>query len=269
VTAKGGGRPAAFLDRDGTIIRDTVYIRDPKDVELLPGAADAIKRLNERSVVVIVVTNQSGIGRGLLSPEEYEGVRARIDAELAEQGARIDATYMCPHHPEAAGGCDCRKPGLGMYRRAIGDYGLDPRRSLFVGDRWRDVAPSVTLGDQWIEFLTNTGSPDELKNFTLSFTDTSGTAQTVTLSPANLISSAGSPYVLLAAPGSIGRNSVVQLRDTTNTVVDEVDLSAVHAAVGFATGVANEAVARTPDGFDTGAASDFKRKPASIRKLNP
>jgi D-glycero-D-manno-heptose 1,7-bisphosphate phosphatase len=160
VTAKGGGRPAAFLDRDGTIIRDTVYIRDPKDVELLPGAADAIKRLNEQSVVVIVVTNQSGIGRGLLSPEEYEGVRARIDAELAEQGARIDATYMCPHHPEAAGGCDCRKPGLGMYRRAIGDYGLDPRRSLFVGDRWRDVAPSVTLGG-FATLLDSPSTPDE------------------------------------------------------------------------------------------------------------
>jgi histidinol-phosphate phosphatase family protein len=140
------GRPAAFLDRDGTIIRDAVYIRDPADVELLPDAAAAIKRLNEQSILVVVVTNQSGIGRGLLSLEEYEAIRARIDADLAEKGARIDATYMCPHHPDAPGGCDCRKPGLGMYRRAIADYGLDARRSLFVGDRWRDVAPSTALG---------------------------------------------------------------------------------------------------------------------------
>jgi PKD repeat protein len=186
----------------------------------------------------------------------------------------IDFT-TCLTHP-------CDKVVLPVRRPLINELVVEPQRDWddsgsggngvpFDDTPGTGVAPSpsVTLGDQWIEFLTNTGSPDELKNFTLSFTDTSGTAQTVTLSPANLISSAGSPYVLLAAPGSIGRNSVVQLRDTTNTVVDEVDLSAVHAAVGFATGVANEAVARTPDGFDTGAASDFKRKPASIRKLNP
>jgi D-glycero-D-manno-heptose 1,7-bisphosphate phosphatase len=153
------GRPAAFLDRDGTIIRDTVYIRDPSDVELLPDAAAAIKRLNEASVAVVVVTNQSGIGRGLLSPDEYEAVRARIDAALAERGARIDATYMCPHHPDAPGGCNCRKPGLGMYRRAIGDYGLDSKRSLFVGDRWRDVAASTSLGGFAI-LLDTPSTPD-------------------------------------------------------------------------------------------------------------
>jgi D-glycero-D-manno-heptose 1,7-bisphosphate phosphatase len=153
-------RPAAFLDRDGTIIRDTVYIRDPSDVELLPDAAAAIRALNEHSIVVVVVTNQSGIGRGLLSPEEYEAVRARIDGALAEHGARIDATYMCPHHPDIPGGCDCRKPGLGMYRRAIADYALDARRSLFVGDRWRDVVPSVSLGG-FATLLDTPSTPDE------------------------------------------------------------------------------------------------------------
>ena len=152
-------RAAAFLDRDGTIIRDTVYIRDPKDVELLPGAAAAIKRLNDQAVAVIVVTNQSGVGRGLLSLDEYEAVRARIDALLAADGARIDATYMCPHHPDVPGGCDCRKPGVGMYRRAIADYGLDAKRSLFVGDRWRDVAPSSSLGGFAI-LLDTASTPD-------------------------------------------------------------------------------------------------------------
>lgn len=160
MTSGRGRRPAAFLDRDGTIIRDTVYIRDPKNVELLPGAGEAIKRLNEQSVVVVVVTNQSGIGRGLLSPDEYEAVRARIDAVLAETGARIDATYMCPHHPDRPGGCDCRKPGLGMYRQAIADFGLDPKRSLFVGDRWRDVAPSTSLGG-FATLLDTPSTPDE------------------------------------------------------------------------------------------------------------
>jgi hypothetical protein len=185
----------------------------------------------------------------------------------------VDFT-ACTIHP-------CVKVVLPVRRPLINELVVEPQRDwddsgggngvLFDDTPGTGVAPSpsVTPGDQWIEFLTNTGSPAELTNFTLSFTDTSGTAQTVTLSAANLISSAGSPYVLLGAPGGIGRNSIVQLRDTTNAVVDEVDLSAVHAAIGFASGVANEAVARTPDGFDTGAASDFKRKPASIRKLNP
>ena len=153
-------RPGAFLDRDGTIIRDTVYIRDPKDVELLPDAAAAIRRLNEQSIVVVVVTNQSGIGRGLLSLAEYEAVRARIDAELAEHGARIDATYMCPHHPDGPEACDCRKPALGMFRRAIADYDLDAARSLFVGDRWRDVAASVALGG-FATLLDTPSTPDE------------------------------------------------------------------------------------------------------------
>jgi hypothetical protein len=151
------------------------------------------------------------------------------------------------------------------------DSGAGGNAVPFDGTPGTSIAPNaaVTAADQWIEFLTNTGTPAELTNFTLSFTDASGVAQTVTLGPGNLITSAGSPYVLIGAPGSIGRNSIVQLRDTANAVVDEVDLSVVHAALGFATGAANEAVARTPDGFDTGAAGDFSRRPATIRKPNP
>ena len=140
------GRPAAFLDRDGTIIRDAHYIRDPRDVELLPGAAGAIRRLNDADIPVIVVTNQSGIARGLLDLQDYESVRDRIGALLRGTDAHITATYMCPHHPNVGGACDCRKPGLAMYHQAIADYSLDPARSLFVGDRWRDVAPGIALG---------------------------------------------------------------------------------------------------------------------------
>lgn len=100
------GRPAAFLDRDGTIIRDAAYVRDPKDVELLPGAADAVKLLNERGVPVIVVTNQSGIARGYLGHDDYELVRRRLDELLVAKGARIDATYMCPHYPDITVPCE-------------------------------------------------------------------------------------------------------------------------------------------------------------------
>ena len=140
------GRPAAFLDRDGTIIRETNYIRNPADVEVLPGVAAALRELNERGVAVIVVTNQSGIARGMLTARDYEAVTQRLNALLAAEQARIDATYMCPHHPDATGSCDCRKPGVALYRKAIHDHHLDPALSVYVGDRWRDVAPALVLG---------------------------------------------------------------------------------------------------------------------------
>jgi D-glycero-D-manno-heptose 1,7-bisphosphate phosphatase len=139
-------RAAAFVDRDGTIIHDANYIADPQHLELLPAAADAIRRLNERGVVVIVVTNQSGIARGYFGLAEYEAVRRGLDALLAAEDAHIDASYMCPHHPDVSGPCDCRKPGLSLYRQAIAEHGLDPARSLFVGDRMRDVTPAGALG---------------------------------------------------------------------------------------------------------------------------
>jgi histidinol-phosphate phosphatase family protein len=144
------GRIAAFLDRDGTIIRDANYIRDPKDVELLAGAADAIRRLNVADIPVIVVTNQSGIARGLLTEADYEAVRSRIDELLALENAHVTATYLCPHYPGLTGDCDCRKPGLGMYRAAIAEYEIDPTRSVFIGDRHRDVSPALALGGRGI-----------------------------------------------------------------------------------------------------------------------
>lgn len=153
-------RPAAFLDRDGTIIRDAAYVRDPAGVELLPGAAAAIRRLNDADVPVIVVTNQSGIARGLLTRDDYQRVRRRLDDLLAAEHARIDATYVCPHFPDITGPCDCRKPGLKLYRDAVAEHGLDGSRSLFVGDRWRDVAPAGSFGGRAI-MLDVSSTPDE------------------------------------------------------------------------------------------------------------
>ena len=138
--------PAVFLDRDGTIIHDRHFISDPADVTLLPGVAAAIARLNEAGVPVVVVTNQSGIARGLLGESDYERVRARMDELLKAAGARVDATYMCPHHPDHSGACECRKPGTLLYRRAAEDLGLDLARSWFIGDRLRDTAPAHAFG---------------------------------------------------------------------------------------------------------------------------
>ena len=153
-------RRAAFLDRDGTIIRDTEYLRDPEQVELLPGAAQAIRRLNDAGWPVIVVTNQSGIARGLLTEQDYERVRMRLDKALAEAaGARIDATYHCPHHPDFSGRCECRKPGTKLYADAARDHDLDSTASWYVGDRIRDVAPGDHFGGRSVMLLVES-TPD-------------------------------------------------------------------------------------------------------------
>ena len=139
-------RRAAFLDRDGTLIDDVHYIADPALVVLRPGAARAVKRLNDAGWLAIVVTNQSGIARGRLTEEDYRRVEARTAELLAAAGARIDASYFCPHLPEVTGPCDCRKPATGMFRSAAEDHGVDLARSVYVGDKIRDVEPARSLG---------------------------------------------------------------------------------------------------------------------------
>jgi histidinol-phosphate phosphatase family protein len=151
---------AAFLDRDGTIIRDTHFIGNPADVQLLDDAATAIRRLNERGMPVVVVTNQSGIARGYFTIDDYEAVRGRVDELLGAYGARIDATYMCPHHPDVSGECECRKPGTLLYRQAADDLGIDLAASWYVGDKLRDVQPARALGGRGI-LVPNDETPRE------------------------------------------------------------------------------------------------------------
>lgn len=139
-------RPCVFLDRDGTIIADPGYLRDPALVDLLPGTGPAIAQLNRAGLPVIVVTNQSGISRGLLTEAEYRSVTARLDELLRPFTARIDATYHCPHAPERDGPCACRKPGLLLFERAAEDHGLDLAASWWVGDRMSDVLPAAAVG---------------------------------------------------------------------------------------------------------------------------
>ncbi|HZS59173.1 MAG TPA: phosphoribosylglycinamide formyltransferase [Gemmatimonadaceae bacterium] len=134
-------KTVVFLDRDGTIIRDEHYLADPNRVMLIDGAAEAIARLREAGAVVVVVTNQSGIARGLITPAQYEAVSRKL-----EELVTVDATYMCPHHPDVDGPCECRKPGLGMYQQAIVDLGLQGARIVLVGDRWTDIAAAEALG---------------------------------------------------------------------------------------------------------------------------
>jgi D-glycero-D-manno-heptose 1,7-bisphosphate phosphatase len=146
-------RPAVFLDRDGTLIEDRHYLRDPAEVRLLPGVGGAIRRLNKAGVAAVVVTNQSGIARGLLTEADYTATARRLDDLLAGAGARLDAAYHCPHLPEISGPCECRKPGLLLYRRAAGDLDLDLERSWWVGDRPRDVEAASALGGRGMLIL--------------------------------------------------------------------------------------------------------------------
>ena len=139
-------RRAAFLDRDGTIIEDVNYISHPDQVTLRPTAAEAIARLNEHDVAVVVITNQSGIARGMFAVADYEAVRDRVSHVLATHGARIDASYFCPHHPSVSGPCDCRKPARRLFDQAIAELDLSPATSMFAGDRTRDVLPARTFG---------------------------------------------------------------------------------------------------------------------------
>jgi histidinol-phosphate phosphatase family protein len=141
---------AVFLDRDGTIMEDAHYIKSPDQVRLIPGAAAAVKRINDAKVPAIVVTNQSGIARGIFTVPDYEAVRRHFESLLEAEGAHIDASYYCPHHPSVTGPCDCRKPGTRMFEDALRDFRLDPANVAYVGDRWRDVSASKKLGGRGI-----------------------------------------------------------------------------------------------------------------------
>lgn len=141
---------AVFLDRDGTIIEDVHFIKSPSQVKLIPGAADAIRKINDAGARVIVVTNQSGIARGLSSVGDYEAVKEHYESLLAKARARIDHSYYCPHHPDVGGPCKCRKPGTLLFEQAMRELSLTPERVAYVGDRWRDVAAAKKLGGRGI-----------------------------------------------------------------------------------------------------------------------
>jgi len=139
-------RAAAFLDRDGTIIADEHYLGDPARVALLPGAAEAIRILAAAGIPSVVCSNQSGIARGMVTLEQHRAVRLRLAQLLHDEGAPLLDSFFCPHHEEFTGPCACRKPGTLMFEQAAALHRLDLGRSLFVGDKYRDVAPAAALG---------------------------------------------------------------------------------------------------------------------------
>jgi histidinol-phosphate phosphatase family protein len=155
-------RPDAFfLDRDGTIMEDAHYIKSPDQVRLIPGAAAAVKKINDAKIPVIIVTNQSGIGRGMFTVKDYEAVRSHFESLLAQHGAHVDASYYCPDHPSVTGPSKCRKPATKMFEDAIRDFKLDPANVAYVGDRWRDVAASTKLGGRGIMISSHMTTDDD------------------------------------------------------------------------------------------------------------
>lgn len=138
------GRPWAvvWLDRDGTVVDDPGYLRDPAGLRLLPGAARAIARLNAAGVAVVLVSNQSGVGRGYFDLRTLEAIHAELARLLALEGASLDGIEICPHAPESD--CDCRKPEPGMVLRARAKLGLRDLPSATVGDKEADLR----LGDR-------------------------------------------------------------------------------------------------------------------------
>lgn len=152
------GRRAVFLDRDGTIVEDPGFLHEPSKVRLLPGAAEAIHRLNEAGWLVVTVSNQSGIARGRYDAAAYNAVQRRLVELLATHGARLDGAYYCPHHPEVTGPCECRKPGVQLFRDAQEALALDLARCYWVGDRLSDVEPAHVLGGRALLVTTGNGA---------------------------------------------------------------------------------------------------------------
>lgn len=136
-------RPALFLDRDGTLIVDVGYPRDPAEVTLMPGAAAALRELAATRALVIV-SNQSGVGRGRITPAEAAAVHARTARLFADEGVTFAGAYYCFHAPDA--GCRCRKPAPGMLLDAARDQGLDLAQSVMLGDKPADVEAGVAAG---------------------------------------------------------------------------------------------------------------------------
>jgi D-glycero-D-manno-heptose 1,7-bisphosphate phosphatase len=163
---KGGKKNiAVFLDRDGTICEEVGYLDSPEQLRLIPGAGVAIRLLNEHGLKAVVVTNQSGVARGLFSEERLEEIHRELSMQIRAEGAFLDGIYFCPHHPTEGKGpylrlCDCRKPASGLILRAAVELDLDLRRSYCVGDRRADLECGMRVGARGVLVLTGYGKEE-------------------------------------------------------------------------------------------------------------
>jgi D-glycero-D-manno-heptose 1,7-bisphosphate phosphatase len=147
---------AVFLDRDGVVNQNRAdYVKDWSEVEFLPGAFDALRRLARTDFAIVLITNQSAVGRGIISQEEAWDINRRVVETIRAQGGRIDGAYLCPHRPDE--NCECRKPRPGMLLQAADELGLDLGRSYFIGDAVTDMQAAEAAGVEGILVLTGRG----------------------------------------------------------------------------------------------------------------
>lgn len=146
---------AIFLDRDGTIIEDAHYARDPEKVVFIPGAMDALLELRKKGFSLFVVSNQAGVGRGIITDQQFKDVHARFAKELEAKNVKIDAYFYCFHHPDDP--CHCRKPKTGMVPKSFEGRPIDFSKSYVVGDRDSDLELGRRLGSKPVLVLTGKG----------------------------------------------------------------------------------------------------------------
>jgi D-glycero-D-manno-heptose 1,7-bisphosphate phosphatase len=156
---------AVFLDRDGTINIEKEYLYQAEDFEFIPGATEAIRLLNKADIMVVVVTNQSGVARGYYTEDDVENLHRHIDRELEHCGAHVDAWLYCPHHPSGRGSyalpCNCRKPSPGMLQEAAALHDIDLESSTMIGDKLADIEAGVAAGCRTILVRTGYGADNE------------------------------------------------------------------------------------------------------------
>ncbi len=150
------GRRVVILDRDGTVIVERHYLSDPDHVALIPGVAAALRRLHELRMRAIVLTNQSGIGRGLFTAHRVEEIHQRMHALLKAEGVQLDGVFCCPHTPDD--GCACRKPRPGLLEQAAHELGFDPRESVVIGDKRCDMELGRCVGAMTVLVRTGYGA---------------------------------------------------------------------------------------------------------------
>jgi len=161
-----GLKPAVFLDRDGTLNVDAGYLDRKERLILFPWSFEAVRLLRRAGYAVVVVTNQSGVARGMIEESFVEEVRRIIQSQLSAVGEELDGHYYCPHEPSASievfrVDCDCRKPKPGMVTRAARDLGLDVERSVVVGDKWSDIRLAKQTGARGVLVRTGYGRSQE------------------------------------------------------------------------------------------------------------
>jgi histidinol-phosphate phosphatase family protein len=154
-------RPAVFLDRDGTLVIEKGYLANPRDLELLPGVPQALRTLSAAGFALVVVSNQSGVGRALYTLASVYEAMAELRRGLRAHGVEVDAVHFCPHRPDE--GCACRKPGTALLERAARDLNLSLPRSFVVGDKLLDLAAAARAGAIGVLVRTGYGREEELR----------------------------------------------------------------------------------------------------------